>query len=199
MPTDRSHGASPDSNSAKLSARLSPRLLARVSDAVEDGPYHSRSHLVRTALQLLLTPTDRVPESESADSRTRSAATESVRVGAINEELPAEGSPPRVAVEVVDDDAGGADPATHTFVYDLDRTTRTATVRTYDPPPRLTHEQATSLGSLRDLADEALAARNWRVEAPAADTGRDDAPGERPLATGENAGFGPDCRYADGE
>ncbi len=209
MSTDRSHGAARDSNSAKLSARLSPRLLDRVSSAVEDGPYHSRSHLVRTALRLLLASPEAVrgrgpPETDGSsapEGKSRAVAGESpaaagdspgpdglagpadlagseglagpdglpapdgVHLAALREDLagPSRAAvTPSLAVEVADD-RGGGDSVTHAFVYDLDRTARMATLRAYDSPSNLTHEQATSVGTLRALADAALGARNWQV------------------------------------
>lgn len=171
MPTDRSRGAHRDSNSGRLSVRLSPRLLARVASAVEDGPYHSRSQLVRAALHLLLAPADPVRADGSGESsgaeRARPDDREDVCVGAIREVFPAADGDdaPRAEVTVVDR-RRGARPATHTFVYDADRASRTVRFRTYEPPAGLTREGATSIGALRERAEAALAARNWRVDDP---------------------------------
>lgn len=197
MGTDRSQGASPDSNSGKLSARVSPRLLARVEEAVEDGPYHSRSHFVRTALQLLLPAHGSVRSRPGADG-DHETGIDGVRLGSVRE-APSGERPPHLTVEVVDD--RGSNPATHTFVYGMDRIERTAILRSYDPPTRLTHEQATSLGTLRDIATTALAARNWHVDGPTGGvepTGRDEPAGDGLLTVRESARSARE-RYADGE
>ncbi|PSP80248.1 hypothetical protein BRC81_03430 [Halobacteriales archaeon QS_1_68_20] len=176
MSTDRSHGAARDSNSAKLSARLSPRLLSRVAAAVEDGPYHSRSHLVRTALHLLLASPGGVRDgrgaggSEQSQSRT---TPDGVHLASVREAFRPDGSGDAAVLTVeVRDGRNGDASGTHTFVYDADRFARTATLRTYDQPERLDHEQATSVGAVRALADAALDARNWRLSDPAGQEGR---------------------------
>lgn len=182
MSTDRSQGASRESNSGRLSVRLSPRLLSRIGAAVEDGPYHSRSHLVRAALQLLLPPADDRRSWRSQDppevACRKKASTDEIRVRAIHEVFPDEERSPRLKVEVVDGRDRGS-PATHTFVYDVDRSSRSVSLRTYEPPSRLTHERIGSLGVLRELARETLEARNWRVQGSPGGVERTAAPSPR--------------------